>query len=261
MSDLPPDGDAGIPVQPPAAGDDPTFRAGSLPTGVGAGAGAPPNSAEFMQPGLGDPAVPGDGSSIAAPRISAKSKRRRRQRRLLIEWLVVLAVAAVVAVLLRAFVVQAFFVPSPSMVPTLQVGDRILVVKTTLFTGPVTRGDIVVFQHPKFFPCSAGTEDDIQDLVKRVIGLPGETIYSQGNTIFIDGKALSEKGWYRAGYAEVGAVPIGRQTIPSGDYFVMGDNRTDSCDSRMFGPIPASSIVGQVELIVWRNGHPYFHAF
>jgi signal peptidase I len=255
MSDLPPDGEAGT-ADP--AGEDPAFHPGSLP----AGASAPPaDPAAFMQPGLGGPAGPDNVVGAAAPRISAKSKRRRKRRRLLVEWLVVLVVAGVVAVLLRAFVVQAFYVPSPSMVPTLDVGDRILVIKTTLLTGPVSRGDIVVFKHPTFFPCSAGTEDDIEDLVKRVIGLPGETIYSKGNTIFIDGKALSEKGWYRAGYAEVGATPINRQTIPNGDYFVMGDNRTDSCDSRMFGPIAGSSIIGQVELIVWRNGHPYFHAF
>jgi len=185
--------------------------------------------------------------------------RRRRRKRLLIEWTVVLAVAAVVAVLLRAFVVQAFFVPSPSMVPTLQVGDRILVIKMSLLTGPVQRGSIVVFHHPAVFPCSGG--DDVEDLVKRVIGLPGETIYSSGNTIYINGKPLHEPGWFRAGYAEVGSTPIAKQIVPIGDYFMMGDNRTDSCDSRIFGPIAASSIVGQVEMIVWRNGHPYIHAF
>jgi signal peptidase I len=271
MSDLPPAGHADAPAHLPTgggAGDegaDSTFQAGSLPGSAGSaepGDGTTANAGDFMQPGPGDPATGADlGNGTVVPRISAKDKRRRRRRRLLIEWLVVLAVAAIVAILLRAFVVQAFFVPSPSMEPTLQVGDRILVVKTTLLTGPVTRGDIVVFQHPQYFPCSAGTDDDIEDLVKRVIGLPGETIWSQGNTIYINGKVLKEPGWYRAGYAQVGATPITKQTIPSGDYFVMGDNRTDSCDSRMFGPIQGSSIIGQVELIVWRNGHPYFHAF
>ena len=170
-----------------------------------------------------------------------------------------LVIAALIAVLLRAFVVQAFFVPSPSMEPTLDVGDRILVVKTSLFVGPVGRGDIVVFHHPNTFNCGGG--DNIQDLVKRVIGLSGETIWSLGQTIYINGKALSENGWYKAGLPQLGAMPITKQIIPKGDYFVMGDNRTDSCDSRSFGPITDSSVVGKVVAIVWRNGHPYLHFF
>lgn len=211
--------------------------------------------------GVGQPVGPGgpiDGPPVA--RVGAKGRRRRRRKRLLIEWGIVLVVAAVVAVLLRSFVVQAFFVPSPSMVPTLDVGDRILVIKSSLLVGPVGRGSIVVFHHPTFFPCSGG-DDNIQDLVKRVIGLPGETIWSVGNTIYINGKPLQDPGWYRGGYPQVGSTPISRTMIPKDYYFVMGDNRTDSCDSRSFGPIAGSSIIGKVELIVWRNGRPYFHAF
>jgi signal peptidase I len=200
-----------------------------------------------------------DDVAVAAPSTHRRTRRRRR-RRLVVEWVVVLAVAAIVAVVLRAFVVQAFFVPSPSMVPTLQEGDRILVIKMSLLTGSIHRGSIIVFHRPVIFPCSGG--DDVDDLVKRVIGLPGETIQSKGDTIYINGNPLNEPAnWYRSGYPAVGASPINKQTIPAGDYFVMGDNRTDSCDSRIFGPIPGSSVVGQVELIVWRDGHPYFHAF
>jgi signal peptidase I len=215
------------------------------------GGEAPPGS-EF-QPPLTDPPTP---TSRKALRARSKSSRRRR---LLIEWVIVLAIAAIIAVLLRAFVVQAFFVPSASMEPTLQEGDRILVVKSSLLTGSITRGDIIVFQHPNDFNC--GDDDNIQDLVKRVIGLPGETIWSRGDTIYINGKPLSDPGWYRPGLPQVGALPIAKQTIPSGDYFVMGDNRTDSCDSRSFGPIAGSSVIGQVVAIVWRNGHPYLHFF
>ena len=244
MSGFPPD--AGGPLDPFRPGSAPGFPARPAP----AAAQAPPG------PILTQPVT--DDVAVAAPSTRRRTRNRRR-RRLLIEWAVVLAVAAVVAVLLRAFVVQAFFVPSPSMVPTLQVGDRILVIKTSVITGPVKRGSIIVFHHPTVFPCSGG--DAVQDLVKRVIGLPGETIYSQGNKIFVDGKALNEPTWFRSGYPEVGASPINRQVIPANYYFVMGDNRTDSCDSRVFGPIAASSVVGQVEVIVWRNGHPYFHAF
>lgn len=272
MSFIPPDRSAEPPATRFGAGADDLEPGGGV-AGAGALSASPPDAADRPAPaqpgfggsgpsGPGGPRRPGPGGgsddSIVVTRPNARARRRRR---LLIEWLVVLAVAALVAVLLRAFVVQAFYVPSPSMVPTLQVGDRILVVKTTLLTGAIGRGDIVVFKHPEPFPCSAGGEQDIQDLVKRVIGLPGETIWSVGNAIYVDGKRLTEPSWYRQGLPEVGAMPILKTTIPKGDYFVMGDNRTDSCDSRSFGPIPSSSIVGQVELIVWRNGHPYFHAF
>ncbi len=244
MSGFPPD--PGGHADPYAAGSRPGFPGGAAPT-----LQAPPGR-------VAPDAVTTDDLAATAPSTRRRTTRRRR-RRLLIEWGVVLLVAAAVAILLRAFVVQAFFVPSPSMVPTLQEGDRILVIKTSLLTGPVKRGTIIVFHKPTIFPCSGG--DDVEDLVKRVIGLPGETIWSVANTIYIDGKALNEPDWYRSGYAEVGSDPINKETIPAGDYFVMGDNRTDSCDSRVFGPIPSSSVVGQVEMIVWRNGHPYFHVF
>lgn len=229
---------------PPVEGEQ---APGMLGGGAGGGIGAGP-------PDMGGGPVPPSRS-----RMRAKARGNRR-RRLIIEWGIVLAIAALIAILLRAFVVQAFFVPSPSMEPTLQVGDRILVVKSSLLVGSIGRGDIVVFHHPHYFPCSGGS-DDIEDLVKRVIGLPGETIVSRGNTIYIDGKPLSEPGWYRPGEPQVGAMPITQTKIPAGDYFVMGDNRTDSCDSRSFGVITGSSVVGKVVAIVWRNGHPYIHFF
>jgi signal peptidase I len=172
----------------------------------------------------------------------------------------VLVVATLVAVLLRTAFVQPFSVPSAAMVPTLQAGDRILVVTSRLLTGPIKRGDIVVFRHPSRFGCGPDSHD-IQNVVKRVIGLPGETIWSVGNAIDVDGRILNEPGWYNATDGQVGPTPILRTTIPRGDYYVLGDNRTASCDSRSFGPIAGSSIVGKVVLIVTRNGHPYLHIF
>ncbi len=202
-----------------------------------------------------------EGPSEAPTRMKRKDpSRRRRRRRLLIGWIAVLVVAALVTVLLRTSFVQPFSVPSAAMAPTLQSGDRILAVKSSLLVGPLARGDIVVFRHPKRYPCGPDA-DDIQNVVKRVIGLPGETIWSVGNAIDIDGRHLNEPGWYNSMYGQVGSTPIHRTKIPPGDYFLMGDNRTASCDSRSFGPIPASSIVGKVVLIVTRNGHPYIHLF
>jgi signal peptidase I len=163
-------------------------------------------------------------------------------------WLVVIILAALVSILLRAFVVQTFFVPTGSMLPTLQPNDRILVQKLA-FSLP--RGAIVVFEHPK-----RDLEGPLnEDLVKRIIGLPGETIWSEGNTVYIDGKPLAEP-WLPKG-TPLGQ-PISKQPIPPGEYFMMGDNRSDSYDSRDWGPIPRSTIIGRVFLVVWRNGHPAF---
>ena len=162
--------------------------------------------------------------------------RRRYRRRLVVRWILVLVVAGLAALVLRMSVFQPFSVPSAAMVPTLQMGDRILVVKSSGLAGPIHSGDIVVFRHPKLFACDTG-QDQVGDLVQRVIGVPGDTIWSVGNEIYIDGKRLNEQGWYDSKYGQVGSTPVLRTKIPSGRYFVMGDNRSNSCDSRVFGPV------------------------
>ncbi len=164
-------------------------------------------------------------------------------------------IAVLVAVLLRAFVVQTFFIPSGSMEPTLQVGDRILVNKLSYHLHGVDRGDIVVFSRPPAENCGG---PEVNDLVKRVIGLPGETISLANGYVYIDAKRLNES-WLPSqeqGVTSPGpggpAYSLARPFhIPANDYFVMGDNRTDSCDSRYWGPIPGSLIVGKVDLRVW----------
>jgi len=161
----------------------------------------------------------------------------------------VFVLAAALAIVLRVFVVQTFYVPTGSMIPTLQVGDRMLVLKIGY---TVTRGSIVVFRQPP----NDTSDVNHEDLVKRVIGLPGETIWSEGNTVYIDGKALAEP-WLPQG--TVLGTPIARQTIPKGEYFVMGDNRQYSDDSRDWGDLPADLIVGKVLVVIWRHGAPAFH--
>jgi signal peptidase I len=147
-----------------------------------------------------------------------------RSRRRAIEWLVIAAVAVCVALVVRVYVVQTFYIPSPSMTPTLKVGDRILVNKLAYRFHGVGRGDIIVFRRPPAEDC--GTT--VTDLVKRVIGLPGETI------------------WDKNGTPSFGPVKIGANS-----YFVMGDNRTVSCDSRYWGTVNRSLIVGKVEMLIW----------
>jgi signal peptidase I len=171
------------------------------------------------------------------------------------EAIIVVVVAVLVAVLLRAFVVQTFFIPSGSMEPTLQIGDRILVNKLSYHIHGVDRGDIVVFSRPPAENCGG---PEVNDLVKRVIGLPGDVISVSGGYVDVDGKRLDES-WLPASEQGITvAGPPGNSSnlahayrVPADNYFVMGDNRTDSCDSRYWGPITRSLIVGKVEIRVW----------
>ena len=164
-------------------------------------------------------------------------------------------VAAVVLVSTgaRAYAIQTFFVPTRSMTPTLMPGDRIVVNK---LASTIHRGDIVVFHDP---PADKGGPPT---LVKRVIGLPGETISSAGNTVFIDGSPLVEP-WLPplTGDCTEPSEAIKTQKIGSGDYFMMGDCRGNSGDSRIFGAVASSYVVGKVDLIIWRSGHPWIHWF
>ncbi len=177
--------------------------------------------------------------------------RVRRNSRWIVEWAVVLVVAILVAVGIRTFVVQTFYIPSASMEPTLMIGDRILVDKLSYHLHAIGRGDIVVFATPP----GEDAGPNVKDLVKRVIGLPGETISSAGGQVVINGKPLKEP-WLPKGTVTTG---ITTQVIPPNEYFVMGDNRSDSQDSRFFGPIHRSLIVGRVVLKIWPLSS--FHIF
>ena len=144
---------------------------------------------------------------------------------------------------MRTYVVQTYFIPSGSMEPTLHVGDRIIVSKLSVTLGSINRGDILVFKAPPSEHC--GTP--VVDLVKRVIGLPGDVLTSRGNTIYINGKALSET-W---SHIEPLIPAIGHVVVPANHYFMMGDNHPGSCDSRYWGSIPRSDIIGKAFVRVW----------
>ena len=185
-------------------------------------------------------------------------RRRRRWRRALTELAVTVLMAVLLAGLVRVFVFQTFWIPSASMVPTLGVYDRILVQKAFYTSHDVHEGDIVVFSHPPLDHCP-GPEGG--DLVKRVIALPGQTIYSSGNNIYVNGRLLAEP--YLPNDDPLGlSIPDASSEhpyrVPPGDFYVLGDNRSDSCDSRYWGPIKGSSIVGKVVLVWWHNSHPEF---
>ena len=176
----------------------------------------------------------------------------RPRRKALIEWGVILLVAVIASFLIRAFAVQTFYIPSGSMEPTLHVGDRILVNKLSARFGTINIGDIIVFKAPPSEHCDDG---NYPDLVKRVIGLPGDVMTSKGNTVYVNGHALKEP-WTL--FPDLNPQ-ITKVKVPANTYYVMGDNRANSCDSRFWGTVPRSDIIGKAFFRIWplsRIGFP-----
>jgi signal peptidase I len=179
------------------------------------------------------------------------------------EWGEAIVIAILLALFIRTFVFQAFKIPSGSMEPTLLVGDHIFVNKfvygvkipflrkTLISVKDPERGDIIVFIYPK-------TKD--KDYIKRVIGLPGEDIEINGKDITIDGILFNDPyGDYRNAFEnwhDPGKdCRFCSVTVPDGHYFVMGDNRGNSQDSRYWGFVPANFIKGKAFIIYWSWPH------
>ena len=186
------------------------------------------------------------------PPITTPAKKRSVSRSA-VEWIVLIGGALLIALVVKTFLFQAFYIPSDSMVPTLKTNDRVIVNKLSYKLHAVHRGDIVVFKTPKG-PDGKPIDPTIKDLVKRVIGLPGDVVSAENGKILVNGKVLTES------YLPAGTVtdctgfatqcfPTG--PIPTDRYWVMGDNRTQSRDSRYFGAITKSEIVGRVFVRIW----------
>jgi signal peptidase I len=161
--------------------------------------------------------------------------------RVAFEWIGLVVLALLIALLIKTFLFQAFFIPSESMMPTLRVHDRVLVNKLSYKLHDVHRGDIVVFKAPE------GSEPGIDDLVKRVIGLPGETVSAHGGHVYVDGERIEEP--YLPDGVETSSFSA--VTLEPDHYWVMGDNRDNSKDSRVFKAIPKESIIGRVFFRIW----------
>ena len=176
------------------------------------------------------------------PRLRGRARRKRSGVAVVLEWVIIISMALCVALLVRATVVQTFFIPTPSMVPTLKVDDRLLVDKLTLRTRDVRRGDIVVFERPAAF-----TDKTIKDLIKRVVGLPGETIEGREGAVWVNGKRLVEP-YLVEGITTSDFAPV---RVAVDNYFVMGDNRPESFDSRFWGTVEREKIIGRALIRVW----------
>jgi signal peptidase I len=175
--------------------------------------------------------------------IRGKQKPPRSSTRNAIEWVVIIAAALLVAVLIKTFLFQAFYIPSGSMEPTLKPGDRVLVNKLSYDLHSIHRGDIVVFKRP---PIEAN-DPTIKDLIKRVIGVPGDLIEERDGHVYINGQPIKES-YLPAGTTTTNLPPT--RVLP-GQYFVMGDNRGNSKDSRYIGAISGNLIVGRAFVRVW----------
>jgi signal peptidase I len=194
----------------------------------------------------------------------ARANRRRPRRRLplLVELALVALLALVASLVVRTHVAQAFSIPSASMLPQLEEGDRVVVSRTAYRLHEPHRGDIVVFDSPmsskeegpllervaKDALESVGLREPGEDeLIKRIVGLPGETISAQGGRVVVDGRAVIEP-YLPPGVTTADFPPV---EVPAGHVFVLGDNRGDSTDSRVFGTVDLDTVVGRAVARVW----------
>jgi signal peptidase I len=180
---------------------------------------------------------------------------------------VLIVIAFAIALLLKSFVLQAFFIPSASMEQTLMVGDRVLVEKISYRFSEPDHGDVVVFER-EFGPQEEETEDDDsvfekigdsfrslfgfpveghQDFIKRVIGVGGDTVEGRDGVVFVNGEEIDEP--YLQDGTETSS--FGPVDVPEGFIFVMGDNRSNSEDSRSIGPVDVDTVVGRAFILIW----------
>jgi len=193
----------------------------------------------------------------AAPEEPAKRRSFFAELPFLLFW------ALVVAVLIKTFLIQPFFIPSRSMVPTLLVDDRVMVSKVNYRVGEPQRNDVVVFENPwrldepdesipervvrAVLEALGIRTSSTDDLIKRIIAVEGDTVEIRANQLILNGEPLDEPY-----LAEGSAMPdMESRTIPSGHLWMMGDNRSESSDSRVFGPVPETDIIGEAFVRIW----------
>ena len=190
------------------------------------------------------------------------NQEMRKKKSTFREYTEAILIALVLAFIIRSFLVQAFKIPSGSMIPTLLVGDHILVNKFVFGPQvPFTKYRLFSFQKPKRGQVVVFLEptDRKKDFIKRVIGLPGETIQVINRKVHINGEPLKEAdyAYYTNPRYVRGLDNHGPLKIPEDCYFMMGDNRENSSDSRVWGPVPFELIKGKAFVIYWSWDGPH----
>jgi signal peptidase I len=155
----------------------------------------------------------------------------------IVEYLESIVIALVLALIIRTFLFQPFYIPSGSMEPTLQIGDRIIVSKFSYYFGEPKLGDVTVFKYPL---------DPKRDFIKRVIGLPGDVVEIKESQLYVNGLIVPEPYVPQKEYGDFGPVEV-----PEQHFFVLGDNRNNSQDSRSWGFVPKKKLVGRAQVIFW----------
>jgi signal peptidase I len=195
---------------------------------------------------------------------TAPAPKRKRQKNSVVEIIIIVAVALGLALLIQAFLVKPFRIPSKSMVPTLEVGQRVLVDRVSPRFGDPNRGDILVFMPPKGAdsnrcgvdkapdqPCPEPTPGEgKQAYIKRVVGLPGDRLKVEAGRVYINGELQDEPFINPSPNCPICNEPK-EITIPPEHFFMMGDNRGASADSREWGPIPKEAIIGRAFFTYW----------
>jgi signal peptidase I len=193
--------------------------------------------------------------------IDRVTRNMPRGTRIAVDWVVTIVGAIAIVLAIKAWVINPYRIPSSSMEPTLHCArpgsgceahfsDRVLANRFIFHFRSPQRGEIIVFKTPPLAEQKCGSGGTF---VKRLIGLPGETIQEKSGTIYIDGHALLEP-YVKPDRRDSGSTILGRTApyrIPKGMYFFMGDNRIQSCDSREWGPVPRKNIIGEVFAVYW----------
>ena len=200
--------------------------------------------------------------SLEAPEPETPQNHRNPVLQFLGELPGLILMAFVLALLIKTLLVQAFFIPSGSMEPTLMPGDRVIVVKVPYYFHDPQRGDVIVFEDPDpskqpdrglvggvfhwLVQGLGAAPPDNEDFIKRVIGLPGETVWAKGGDVYVDGVKLDEP------YLTQKTDDFPKTKVPDGTLFVMGDNRGNSLDSRFgLGYVPLDQVIGKADLVIW----------
>ena len=189
--------------------------------------------------------------------VRASGDEGKARRNSLLDYAVIAVMAIGLALVIQAYLVKPYRIPSPSMVDTLEIGDRVLVNRVVYHLKDLGHGDVVVFRWPK-------NRDVV--FIKRVVGLPGDRLQAKDGKLYVDGVAQEEPYVHKTNGVTDPTNPSGtivgttmsqpwglsdEYTVPEGHYFMMGDNRTNSDDSRVWGPVPENDLIGEAFFVYW----------
>jgi signal peptidase I len=206
---------------------------------------------------LGTTSGPDQSGAPAGGAVRASGDEGKARGNTLLDYAVIAVVAIGLALVIQAYLVKPYRIPSPSMVDTLEIGDRVLVNRVVYHLKELEHGDVVVFRWPN-------NRDVV--FIKRVVGLPGDRLQAKDGKLYVNGVAQEEPYVHKTNGVTDPTNPSGtiagttmsqpwglsdEYTVPQGHYFMMGDNRTNSDDSRVWGPVPEDDLIGEAFFVYW----------